>query len=119
MSIGDAERILRGTKIFHWNHGPSTQVYAYTVILRQPDAHARILAIARNGQRAGQLYALCALRHLGAVEADGLAKRLASSNEEILVYDGIGRLARVRAMVEMIETNKTWVMLQDAGTAYR
>jgi len=119
MSLADAEKILTRTEIFHWNHGPSTQVYAYTVILRQPDAHARILAIARDGQWAGQLYALCALRHLSAGEADDLASRLASSDEEILVYDGMGRLARVGAMVELIETNKTWLMLHDAGTAYR
>jgi hypothetical protein len=119
LSIRDAEAILTKTEMFVWNHLPATQVYAYTVFLREPDAHARILAVARDGRWAGQLYALCGLRHLRAQEADGLARRLSEVDEPIHYYDGRSRDVSVRDLVEMIELEKVWVALEHAGKSYR
>lgn len=119
LSVRDAETILAGTKIFVWNHGPAMQIYAYNVILRQTDAHARMLAIARHGERAGQLYALCALRELEAPGADSLSKRLRSINEQLWVYDGWMIEATVSAMVQTIEGDKVWRGFQLGRAGYR
>ncbi len=114
LSVQDAETILSRTNMFVWNHGPALQIDAYRVLMQQPDALRRVLSIASHGGRAGQLYALCALRDFGSEAAWSVANRLASVEEEILVHgsNGATRFEPVTELVREIETNKACITLR-------
>lgn len=85
LTIDDAEEILRKTGIFDTGHGTRRLVYAWNVIVDQPDAAARMRAIAGEARPAGQLLALAALQTLDPVAAQELEQRLIADRRELLV----------------------------------
>jgi len=66
---------------------PKRQVLAFNVLLDQPDALGRFRRLAVTGESAGRLYALAALTMLSPEEASGLARTMAESSDEVMLYD--------------------------------
>jgi dienelactone hydrolase len=85
LTADDAEEILTKTEIFDTGHARQRLVYAWNLIVDQPDAAARMRAIAGRARPAGQLLALAALQTLDPVAAQELELRLAGDRREIFV----------------------------------
>jgi pimeloyl-ACP methyl ester carboxylesterase len=85
LSVDDADEILTKTEIFDTGHARRRLVYAWNVIVDQPDAPARMRAIAARARPAGQLLALAALQTLDPAAAHELEQRLAGDRREIFV----------------------------------
>jgi pimeloyl-ACP methyl ester carboxylesterase len=101
LTADDAEEILTKTEIFDTGHARRRLVYAWNVIVDQPDAAVRMRAIAGRARPAGQLLALAALQTLDPAAAHDLEARLAGDRREIFVeshgptYRTVGELVGV------------------------
>ena len=86
LSPQDAETILIETNMLVLGE-PSRQIQAFNVTMEQTDAKRRFIRVADRGNLSGQLYALCALGVLDALEASKLAARLAQDRKKVTVFD--------------------------------
>jgi hypothetical protein len=100
----DAEQILVRTRIFALGEmPPKRQVQAFNVLLDQADALVRFRRIGVKRGYAGQLYALAALTMLEPSDAAQVARTLAETDAEILVYDSdVIRQSQLRDVVWLI-----------------
>jgi hypothetical protein len=114
LSLQDAEAILEKTTFFSL-HAPSPAIDAYNMVLNQPDALDRFHRLSQRGQSAGQLFALCGLRHLRSDSAGSLAKRLSTISDRIFVFEG-GTTNRksVSELTSTIEAEEVWLHFRES-----
>jgi hypothetical protein len=111
LSVGDAEQILRRTKVFEFGGmPPKRQVQAFNLLLDQSDAQSRFERIAARGETAGKLYALSAFFALQTEKSAALAAALAENLEEVLVIDSdvVRGWQRPADVVILIRNRRLW-----------
>ena len=88
-----ARQILEQTRMFATTGvsvagEPTPQVAAFNTLIDQPDRESYFLALSRNANVVGRLYALCGLQALALGEAEVLERRLKTLQGTALVFDG-------------------------------